>query len=91
MNFQIRRATTDDAPTVGLLTRAAYAKWVPVIGREPLPMKADRVCTSMGFGSIPTSSLHRTWICTCTTVLSWAARSPSWAGSRSYMSKPFAA
>ncbi len=23
------------------MTRAAYAKWVPVIGREPLPMKAD--------------------------------------------------
>lgn len=41
MNFQIRRATAPDAPEVGLLTRAAYAKWVPVIGREPLPMKAD--------------------------------------------------
>lgn len=41
MNFQIRRATTDDAASVGLLTRAAYAKWVPVIGREPLPMKVD--------------------------------------------------
>lgn len=24
-----------------MLTRAAYARWVPVIGREPLPMKAD--------------------------------------------------
>ena len=23
------------------LSRAAYAKWVPVIGREPLPMKAN--------------------------------------------------
>ncbi len=41
MNFQIRRATVNDAPDVGLLTRAAYARWVPVIGREPLPMKAD--------------------------------------------------
>lgn len=41
MDLQIRRATTDDAPEVALLTRAAYAKWVPVIGREPLPMKAD--------------------------------------------------
>lgn len=41
MDFQIRRATADDAPQVALLTRAAYAKWVPVIGREPLPMKAD--------------------------------------------------
>lgn len=26
---------------MSMLTRAAYAKWVPVIGREPLPMKAD--------------------------------------------------
>lgn len=41
MDFQIRRATAGDAPEVALLTRAAYAKWVPVIGREPLPMKAD--------------------------------------------------
>lgn len=41
MNFQIRRATVNDAPDVGSLTRAAYAKWVAVIGREPLPMKAD--------------------------------------------------
>ena len=23
------------------LTRTAYAKWVPVLGREPLPMTAD--------------------------------------------------
>lgn len=41
MDFQIRRATANNAPEVALLTRAAYAKWVPVIGREPLPMKAD--------------------------------------------------
>lgn len=41
MDFQIRRATANDAPEMALLTRAAYAKWVPVIGREPLPMKAD--------------------------------------------------
>ncbi|MBB6562157.1 ribosomal protein S18 acetylase RimI-like enzyme [Acidovorax soli] len=41
MNFQIRRAGANDAPAVGRLTRAAYARWVPVIGREPLPMKAD--------------------------------------------------
>jgi len=30
-----------DAGAVRTLTRAAYAPWVPVIGREPLPMKAD--------------------------------------------------
>jgi GNAT superfamily N-acetyltransferase len=30
-----------DAPAIRDLTRAAYAKWVPVIGREPKPMLAD--------------------------------------------------
>lgn len=30
-----------DAAAVRALTRAAYAKWVPVVGREPLPMTAD--------------------------------------------------
>ncbi|HLB97049.1 MAG TPA: GNAT family N-acetyltransferase, partial [Acetobacteraceae bacterium] len=38
---EIRRATAADAGAVRELTRAAYAKWVPVIGREPLPMAAD--------------------------------------------------
>ncbi len=37
----LRRATIDDAPAIRALTRQAYAKWVPVIGREPLPMLAD--------------------------------------------------
>lgn len=36
-----RRAGPADAPAVRDLTRAAYAKWVPLIGREPLPMTAD--------------------------------------------------
>lgn len=36
-----RRATADDVAAVRALTRAAYAKWVAVIGREPLPMTAD--------------------------------------------------
>lgn len=36
-----RRATRADVATVRDLTRAAYAKWVPLIGREPLPMTAD--------------------------------------------------
>jgi len=39
----LRRAQTEDAPAVRALTRAAYAKWVPVIGREPKPMAADAV------------------------------------------------
>ena len=37
----VRRATIADAVTVRELTRAAYAKWVPVLGREPRPMIAD--------------------------------------------------
>ena len=37
----LRRAGPADAAAVRTLTRAAYAKWVPVIGREPLPMTAD--------------------------------------------------
>ena len=34
-------ATAEDAEAIRALTREAYAKWVPVIGREPLPMTAD--------------------------------------------------
>ena len=34
-------ATAADADAVRGLTREAYAKWVPLIGREPLPMRAD--------------------------------------------------
>lgn len=37
----VRRAGPADAAAVRELTRAAYAKWVPVIGREPRPMTAD--------------------------------------------------
>jgi ribosomal protein S18 acetylase RimI-like enzyme len=37
----LRNAEPDDAPALRSLTRAAYAKWVPVIGREPLPMTVD--------------------------------------------------
>jgi ribosomal protein S18 acetylase RimI-like enzyme len=36
-----RRATAADAPAVRALTRQAYGKWVPIIGREPKPMTAD--------------------------------------------------
>jgi GNAT superfamily N-acetyltransferase len=38
---QIRRADPADAADVRELTRSAYAKWVPLIGREPVPMLAD--------------------------------------------------
>ena len=37
----MRRAGAGDADAVRALTRAAYAKWVPVVGREPRPMGAD--------------------------------------------------
>jgi ribosomal protein S18 acetylase RimI-like enzyme len=37
----LRRAVAADAPAIRALTRLAYAKWVPVAGREPLPMRAD--------------------------------------------------
>lgn len=37
----IRPATPADIAAITALTRAAYAKWVPLIGREPLPMQAD--------------------------------------------------
>jgi ribosomal protein S18 acetylase RimI-like enzyme len=36
-----RRAEPIDAAAVRALTRAAYARWVPIIGREPRPMVAD--------------------------------------------------
>lgn len=37
----LRRAEPADAAAVRTLTRDAYAKWVPVIGREPKPMTAN--------------------------------------------------
>jgi GNAT superfamily N-acetyltransferase len=40
-SFELRRAGPADAAAVRQLTRDAYAKWVPVIGREPMPMAAD--------------------------------------------------
>ena len=40
-SLEIRPAALRDAAGIRALTRAAYAKWVPLIGREPLPMQAD--------------------------------------------------
>ena len=37
----IRRGTTENVDLIRDFTRAAYAKWIPLIGREPLPMAAD--------------------------------------------------
>jgi GNAT superfamily N-acetyltransferase len=39
--LELRRATAADVPNIRALTRSAYAKWVPLIGREPMPMTAD--------------------------------------------------
>lgn len=36
----LRAAAAEDAAAIPALTREAYAKWVPVIGREPAPMTA---------------------------------------------------
>jgi len=37
----LRQATPGDATAIRNLTRTAYAKWVPLIGREPKPMTVD--------------------------------------------------
>jgi ribosomal protein S18 acetylase RimI-like enzyme len=37
----LRRATLSDAEAIRDLTRAAYTKWVALIGREPKPMTAN--------------------------------------------------
>jgi len=40
-NLSLRRAEPADAPAIDTLTQAAYAKWVPVLGRKPRPMTVD--------------------------------------------------
>ncbi|MEZ2333852.1 N-acetyltransferase family protein [Mesorhizobium sp. RCC_202] len=40
-SIRFRPAEPSDAAVIRNIVRAAYAKWVPVIGREPLPMRAD--------------------------------------------------
>jgi ribosomal protein S18 acetylase RimI-like enzyme len=37
----VRRALAHEAARVREIVRAAYSKWIPVIGREPTPMTAD--------------------------------------------------
>lgn len=37
----LRRARIEDADRLTALARAAYARHVPIIGREPMPMTAD--------------------------------------------------
>ena len=40
-DFELRQATPADAAAIRQLTRAAYAKWVPLSSREPKPMTVD--------------------------------------------------
>ncbi|MER8375575.1 GNAT family N-acetyltransferase [Mesorhizobium sp. M1406] len=40
-SIRFRPAEPADAASIRGIVRAAYAKWVPVIGREPLPMRTD--------------------------------------------------
>lgn len=40
-SLSFRPAKAADAVAIRDIVRAAYARWVPVIGREPLPMRAD--------------------------------------------------
>jgi ribosomal protein S18 acetylase RimI-like enzyme len=39
--ISLRPAVAADASAIRDLTRDAYARWIPVIGREPKPMMAD--------------------------------------------------
>src|SRR5689334_15338551 len=41
MAADLRRAGPADAEAVRDLTRLAYARWVPLLGREPTPVKQD--------------------------------------------------
>jgi GNAT superfamily N-acetyltransferase len=40
-NIAIRRASPDDAETISSITDAAYARYVPLMGRKPQPMTID--------------------------------------------------
>jgi len=41
MTLPLRTALPHEGAALRDLARAAYAKWVPVLGREPRPMQAD--------------------------------------------------
>ncbi len=40
-NFTLRQAVPADAIAITALTREAYETYIPLIGREPLPMRVD--------------------------------------------------
>ena len=39
--IELRRATLADAADILHVVRDAYARWVPVMGREPIPIQTD--------------------------------------------------
>ena len=41
MDFSMRTALPHEAGAIRDVVRTAYAKWVPIIGREPRPVQAD--------------------------------------------------
>jgi hypothetical protein len=41
VSIELREAKPSDAAAIRHLTRQAYAKWVPLLRREPKPMTAD--------------------------------------------------
>ena len=40
-HLELRPAEPHEAAAIAGIVRAAYARWVPAIGREPLPMRVD--------------------------------------------------
>lgn len=41
LQIELRTALPGEAAAIHTLTRQAYARWVPILGREPKPMGAD--------------------------------------------------
>lgn len=48
-SLPLRTALPHEAGALRDLARAAYAKWVPVLGREPRPMQADYEAAVLSF------------------------------------------
>ncbi len=40
-SIEIRLAEPHEAGAIAAIVMAAYAKWVPLLGREPMPMRVD--------------------------------------------------
>jgi ribosomal protein S18 acetylase RimI-like enzyme len=40
-SIEIRVAETREAGAIAAIVMAAYAKWIPLLGREPMPMRVD--------------------------------------------------